>query len=57
VEALRLAESEVKAGAAGVVFGRNAIQVPDPHKFQAALCDVVRNKEEAEDVARRYQLD
>ncbi|MBN1553667.1 MAG: hypothetical protein JXA11_02895 [Phycisphaerae bacterium] len=42
-EALELAAAEVSAGAGGVVFGRNAIQVPDPFAFQAALCDVVRN--------------
>jgi DhnA family fructose-bisphosphate aldolase class Ia len=40
--ALELAAAEVAAGAAGVVFGRNAIQVPNPHAFQAALCEVVR---------------
>ena len=56
-DALRLAAAQVMAGAAGVVFGRNAIQVPDPHTFQAALCDVVRNGEEVDDVVRRYGLD
>ena len=40
--ALTLASAEVAAGAGGVVFGRNAIQVADPHAFQAALCDVVK---------------
>ena len=41
--ALKLAAAEVAAGAGGVVFGRNAIQVADPHAFQAALCDVVKD--------------
>jgi DhnA family fructose-bisphosphate aldolase class Ia len=55
-DALRLAAAEVKAGAGGVVFGRNAIQLPDPHTFQAALCDVVRKGEEVDEVLRRYKL-
>ncbi len=41
-DALGLAAREVAEGAGGVVFGRNAIQVPDPFRFQAALCDVVK---------------
>ncbi|MCC6796926.1 MAG: hypothetical protein IT366_17540 [Candidatus Hydrogenedentes bacterium] len=43
LDALRLAERIIGAGAAGVVFGRNAIQVPDPIAFQSALCRVVRD--------------
>ena len=43
IEALQLAYNEVRDGAKGVVFGRNAIQVSDPSGFQAALCDVVKN--------------
>jgi DhnA family fructose-bisphosphate aldolase class Ia len=41
IEALELAAREVADGAGGVVFGRNAIQVPDPIAFQTALCTVV----------------
>jgi len=44
IEALQLAADEIKDGARGVVFGRNAIQVPDPSRFQEALCDVVKNR-------------
>ena len=43
LEALQLAAAEVAAGAGGVVFGRNAIQVRDPAAFQRALCDVVKH--------------
>lgn len=43
LDALQLAAAEIKDGAKGVVFGRNAIQVPDPDRFQAALMDVVKN--------------
>jgi len=42
LQALQLAADEVRDGAGGVVFGRNAIQVPDPAAFQRALCDVVK---------------
>lgn len=42
LDALRLAEHEVADGARGVVFGRNALQVEDPLRFQAALMDVVK---------------
>jgi DhnA family fructose-bisphosphate aldolase class Ia len=55
-DALALAAAEVAAGAGGVVFGRNAIQVPDPFAFQAALCEVVRENVRPEDVIRKYKL-
>ncbi|MBN1675564.1 MAG: hypothetical protein JXR37_31270 [Kiritimatiellae bacterium] len=42
VDALALAAREMADGARGVVFGRNAIQVPDPVAFQKALCEVVK---------------
>ncbi len=41
-EALDLARRAVADGAAGVVFGRNAIQVQDPFAFQAALVEAVK---------------
>jgi len=56
LDALKLAASEVRAGAGGVVFGRNAIQVADPLAFQAALCDVVRNNTPPEAAAREFKL-
>ncbi|NMB65460.1 MAG: hypothetical protein GYA16_11405 [Spirochaetes bacterium] len=42
IEALQLAYDEIKDGARGVVFGRNAIQVKNPFAFQSALCEVVK---------------
>ncbi len=54
--ALDLAAAEVAAGAGGVVFGRNAVQVPDPHAFQAALCEVVRDGADPKAAADRYGL-
>jgi DhnA family fructose-bisphosphate aldolase class Ia len=41
VAALTLAQSQMKAGARGVVFGRNVFQSPNPTRFMAALCQVV----------------
>jgi len=56
LDALALAASEVANGAGGVVFGRNAIQVPDPHAFQAALCEVVREEVDPKKAAEKYCL-
>jgi DhnA family fructose-bisphosphate aldolase class Ia len=41
-EALELAAEAVRAGARGVVFGRNLVQARDPEGFLAALLDVVK---------------
>jgi DhnA family fructose-bisphosphate aldolase class Ia len=56
-DALGLAAAEVAAGAGGVVFGRNAIQVPDPAAFQAALCAVVREGVDVDEAVERHNLD
>ncbi len=56
MDALKLAADETKDGAKGVVFGRNAIQVPDPGRFQAALMDVVKNKTAPEQTLKKYSL-
>lgn len=56
LEALQLAERQIRDGARGVVFGRNALQVPDPSRFQAALCAVVREGMGAEQAARSLDL-
>ncbi len=56
LDALKLAADEVSDGAGGVVFGRNAIQVPDPPSFQRALCDVVKRGVSPEEVVKKYNL-
>lgn len=56
LQALQLAADEVAAGAGGVVFGRNALQVPDPHTFQKALCEVVKHGLAPEAAVKKYQL-
>jgi DhnA family fructose-bisphosphate aldolase class Ia len=56
LDALRLAADEIADGAGGVVFGRNAIQVPDPGAFQRALCDVVKRGVTPEKAAEKHAL-
>ena len=56
-DALRLAAREVEQGAGGVVFGRNAIQVPDPFRFQAALCDVVKQEMAVDEAIKAHGLE
>ena len=55
--ALQLAADVVAAGGGGVVFGRNAVQVPNPSAFQQALCDVVKRELSPGDAVRKYQLE
>lgn len=56
LDALRLAQRIVADGGKGVVFGRNAIQVPDPAAFQRALCAVVREGRDAAEAAADHGL-
>ncbi|MDX2195187.1 MAG: hypothetical protein NW207_02120 [Cytophagales bacterium] len=56
LQALQLAAKEIEDGARGVVFGRNAIQVPDPIKFQKALCDVVKRNTNPVSAIARYGI-
>ncbi len=55
--ALQLAADEVAEGAGGVVFGRNATQVPNPTAFQQALCDVVKRGLAPDAAVKQYQLE
>lgn len=56
IEALQLAADEIRDGARGVVFGRNAIQVKNPHGFQAALCEVVKKGLNPAEAVKKYNL-
>ena len=56
LDALQLATDEVAAGAGGVVFGRNALQVPDPIAFQKALCDIVKRRMSPAEAVKKYRL-
>ena len=55
-DALDLAERQMRDGAAGVVFGRNAIQASDPRAFIAALQDVVKNGVSAAEAVEKRGL-
>ncbi|KPK86939.1 MAG: hypothetical protein AMS27_04015 [Bacteroides sp. SM23_62_1] len=57
LEALELAANEIHDGARGVVFGRNAIQVPDCTTFQSALCDVVKHGLSPQEAINKYKLE
>jgi DhnA family fructose-bisphosphate aldolase class Ia len=56
-ESLELARRAIDSGAGGVVFGRNALQVPVPFTFQAALCDVVKGEMSVARALKEYSLD
>ncbi len=56
IDALKAAQQQIKDGAAGVVFGRNAIQAENPIAFQKALIEVVRCGASAEDAACKYNV-
>ncbi len=55
-EALQLAADEIRDGARGVVFGRNAIQVPDPARFQQALCEIVKHGASVDEAINKYSI-
>lgn len=56
LESLELAHSIIAEGARGVVFGRNAIQRPDPQAYQRALCDVVKHGMTPAQAAENHHL-
>lgn len=56
IDALSLAYRSIKAGARGVVFGRNVIQAAAPAQFLRALKAVVRDDADPEAVAREFEL-
>ena len=56
LDALTLAEKEARDGAAGVVFGRNAVQASNPPGFIAALHDVVKKGLSAKEAVEKHGL-
>lgn len=57
LDALQLAAAQIEDGAGGVVFGRNAVQVPDPAAFQRALYDVVKRGTPPQEAAKKHNLE
>ena len=56
VDSLVLAWREIQDGAKGVVFGRNAIQRPNPKQYQLALCEVVKHGMDPNEAVRKFGL-
>jgi DhnA family fructose-bisphosphate aldolase class Ia len=56
IAALELADRAARAGAAGVVFGRNVIQAQDPAQFLRGLKDVVQDRVTPDEAAAKYGL-
>ena len=56
IAALELAEQATRAGAAGVVFGRNVLQAQDPAQFLRALKEVVQGGASPAEAGARYGL-
>jgi len=56
IAALQLAERATRAGAAGVVFGRNVLQAQDPAQFLRALKEVVQGRATPAETRARYGL-
>jgi DhnA family fructose-bisphosphate aldolase class Ia len=56
LDALDLADDAVKAGARGVVFGRNVIQAASPTAFLEGLKDVVKGRARPAEAADQYGL-
>lgn len=54
LDSLLLAQKIIHDGARGVVYGRNAIQRPDPKAYQRALCDVVKYGTDPVEACRKY---
>lgn len=56
IAALELAERATRAGAAGVVFGRNVLQAQDPAQFLRALKEVVQERATPAESGARHGL-
>ena len=56
-DALELAATAIRAGARGVVFGRNLVQATNPERFLEALRAVVKDGADPAEVAGRLGLD
>jgi DhnA family fructose-bisphosphate aldolase class Ia len=57
VDALNLAQREIRSGARGVVFGRNVIQHRQPERFLLALKEVVKGDVDPAEAVVKYGLE
>ena len=56
LEALKFAQQQIKAGAAGIVFGRNVVQSQKPLELQKALLEVVKQNVNPQEATVKYGL-
>ena len=56
IEVLNKACSTVKAGARGIIFGRNIFMAKNPKNLIGALNDVMNNNILPEDAVKKYKL-
>ncbi|MHC4122946.1 MAG: class I fructose-bisphosphate aldolase [Planctomycetota bacterium] len=56
LDVLMCAQQQIKAGAAGIVFGRNVIQSSKPIELQKALLEVVKEKADPKEMVAKYGL-
>jgi len=56
IDALELAATAIRAGAKGVVFGRNVLQAREPERFLEALKEVVKAGGDPKKVAEKFKL-
>jgi DhnA family fructose-bisphosphate aldolase class Ia len=54
--ALKMAETQIKSGASGLVFGRNIIQASDPIGLTRGILAVIKGKMPAGEAARKFKL-
>jgi len=56
LDMLKVAEESIKAGATGLIFGRNIWQNPDMEKLIEGLKEIVHNNKSSEEVAEKYSI-
>lgn len=56
LDVLKKAHNSIKAGARGIIFGRNIFMAKDPIKLVSALNDVMNGDVSPEEAAKKYRL-
>ena len=56
LDVLNKARDTVKAGARGIIFGRNIFMAEDPSRLVSALNGVMNEEENPEEAIRKYNL-
>jgi DhnA family fructose-bisphosphate aldolase class Ia len=56
LDVLKKAAASVKAGARGIIFGRNIFMAKDPQTLIKALNEVINNNKSPQETAKKYKL-